>query len=73
MKLLLRFLQAIVLKFLPLYIAGVAGVPYWHGAVFEPAMFPTPGQETAVGLFFRSYAYQIQFRRLNPWNWADQL
>jgi hypothetical protein len=53
------------------------GIPHCaaheHGAVFEPAMFSTPGQETAVGLFFRSYAYQIQFRRLNPWSWADPL
>jgi hypothetical protein len=53
------------------------GIPHCaeheHGAVFERAMFSTPGQETVVGLFFRSYAYQIQFRKLNPWRWADQL
>jgi hypothetical protein len=53
------------------------GIPHCaaheHGAVFEAAMFSTPGQDTAVGLFFRSYAYQIQFRRLNPWSWADPL
>lgn len=36
-------------------------------------MFSTSGQETVVGLFFRSYAYQIEFRKLNRWRWADQL
>ena len=49
------------------------GIPHCaehsHGAVFERAMFSTPEQETVVGLFFRSYAYQIQFRKLNPWKW----
>lgn len=53
------------------------GIPHCaeheHGAVFERAMFSTPDQETVVGLFFRSYAYQIQFRKLNPWRWVDQL
>jgi hypothetical protein len=41
------------------------------GARFERAMFSTPQQETIVGLFFRSYAYQIQFRKLNPWKWRE--
>jgi hypothetical protein len=41
-----------------------------HGAQFDRAMFSTPEQETTVGLFFRSYAYQIQFRQLNPWKWS---
>lgn len=49
------------------------GIPHCaeheHGAVFERAMFSTPQQQTVVGLFFRSYAYQIQFRNLNPWKW----
>lgn len=51
------------------------GIPHCaeheHGAVFERAMFSTPGQTTAVGLFFRSYAYQIEFRELNPWKWPE--
>jgi hypothetical protein len=51
------------------------GVPYCadhkDGAQFERAMFSTPEQETVVGLFFRSYAYQIQFRILNPWKWRE--
>jgi hypothetical protein len=51
------------------------GVPYCaehkDGARFERAMFSTPEQETIVGLFFRSYAYQIQFRTLNPWKWRE--
>jgi hypothetical protein len=50
------------------------GVPYCdehkEGAQFERAMFSTPEQETNVGLFFRSYAYQIRFRKLNPWKWS---
>jgi hypothetical protein len=52
------------------------GIPHCseheQGAVFERAMFSTPGQTTVVGLFFRSYAYQIQFRKLNPWRWTDE-
>lgn len=51
------------------------GIPHCaehcHGAVFERAMFSTPEQSTVVGLFFRSYAYQIEFRRLNPWKWIE--
>ena len=51
------------------------GVPYCvehkDGARFERAMFSTPEQETIVGLFFRSYAFQIQFRKLNPWKWRE--
>jgi hypothetical protein len=53
------------------------GIPHCaeheHGAVFERAMFSTPEQETVVGIFFRSYSYQIQFRKLNAWRWADAL
>lgn len=49
------------------------GIPHCaehkKGAQFERAMFSTPEQETVVGLFFRSYAYQIQFRKVNPWKW----
>lgn len=49
------------------------GIPHCaehkDGAQFERAMFSTPEQETIVGLFFRSYTYQIQFRKLNPWKW----
>ena len=51
------------------------GVPHCdeheHGAVFDRVMFSTPGQETVLGLVFCSYAYQIEFRRLNPWKWTD--
>lgn len=51
------------------------GVPHCaehkQGARFERAMFSTPQQETIVGLFFCSYAYQIEFRRLNPWKWCE--
>jgi|GEM_PF-1295423 len=53
-----------------------AGIPHCseheHGAVFERATFSTPEQTTVVGLFFRSYAYQIQFRKLNPWSWTAE-
>jgi hypothetical protein len=41
------------------------------GAKFDAAMFSTAGSPTEIGLFFRSYRYQIEFRRLNPWKWAD--
>ena len=51
------------------------GIPHCaehkDGARFERARFSTPEQETIVGLFFRSYAYQIQFRKLNPWKWRE--
>jgi predicted RNA-binding Zn-ribbon protein involved in translation (DUF1610 family) len=51
------------------------GVPHCaehkDGARFERARFSTPAQETIVGLFFRSYAYQIEFRKLNPWKWRE--
>jgi hypothetical protein len=49
------------------------GVPHCaehkNGARFERATFSTSLQETVVGVFFRSYAYQIQFRKLNPLKW----
>jgi hypothetical protein len=49
------------------------GVPHCalhkNGAIFDRAAFGTDAHETTVGLLFRSYAYQIQFRQLNPWKW----
>lgn len=49
------------------------GIPHCaehkDGTRFERARLSTPEQETIVGLFFRSYTYQIQFRKLNPWKW----
>ena len=39
------------------------------GAGFERVRFLDSEHQTIVGIFFRSYAYQIQFRKLNPWRW----
>jgi hypothetical protein len=39
------------------------------GARFERVVSFGDTDVMALGIFFRSYAYQIQFRRLNPWKW----
>ena len=50
------------------------GVPHCAehkgGVCFGRATFGTTGHVTVVGLLFRSYAYQIQFRKMNPWTWS---
>jgi hypothetical protein len=49
------------------------GIPHCsehkQGAQFNRATFGTETHNTVVGLLFRSYAYQKQFRNLNPWIW----
>jgi hypothetical protein len=51
------------------------GVPHCDehkvGARFDRTQFSNPGHDTIVGLKFRSYAYQIEFRNLNAWKWRD--
>jgi predicted RNA-binding Zn-ribbon protein involved in translation (DUF1610 family) len=44
-------------------------VEHKGGACFGRATFGTAGHETVVGLLFRSYSYQSQFRKMNPWTW----
>lgn len=52
----------------------VKGVPHCaeheNGARFGRATLSDSQHMTVVGLFFRSYAYQIQFRKLNPCKWC---
>jgi len=47
------------------------GIPlcaeHQDGAAFGPVLLP--GASMPLGIMFRSYAYQIQFRKLNPWKW----
>lgn len=49
------------------------GVPHCaehtDGARFAQAFGFGDIDASLLGLFFRSYAYQIEFRRLNPWKW----
>jgi hypothetical protein len=49
------------------------GVPHCadhkEGARFERVISFGDGGGMTLGLFFRSYAYQIKFRALNPWTW----
>ena len=49
------------------------GVPHCadhrDGARFERVISFGDADEMILGLFFRSYAYQVQFRKLNPWKW----
>jgi hypothetical protein len=51
----------------------VKGVPHCaehtNGARWERALLSTESQPTVLGLFFRSYPYQTQFRKLNPLKW----
>ena len=41
-----------------------------NGASFDIARFINIHQPSRVGLLFRSYSWQIKFRRLNPWKWT---
>jgi hypothetical protein len=49
------------------------GVPHCaehkNGARFERARTFGDSGLPVLGIFFRSYAYQIEFRKLNPWKW----
>ena len=49
------------------------GIPHCaehkDSAYFDVVRFDVKNEPSRVGLRFRSYAYQIEFRRLNPWKW----
>lgn len=49
------------------------GVPHCaehqEGARFERVIAFGDADISVLGLFFRSYAYQIKFRAMNPWKW----
>lgn len=49
------------------------GIPHCaehaEGARFERVISFGDANRMALGLFFKSYAYQIRFRKLNPWKW----
>lgn len=51
------------------------GVPHCaehkDGARFERVLSFGDADLTILGLFFRSYPYQIRFRELNPWKWLS--
>jgi hypothetical protein len=51
------------------------GIPHCSahqgGVCFERVSFVDLSRQTVVGIFFRSYAYQIRFRKLNPWKWPQ--
>lgn len=40
-----------------------------RGVEFGPVNYGIGGP-SFIGIFFRSYAYQREFRRLNPWTWS---
>jgi hypothetical protein len=42
------------------------------GARFERVNSFGDSDVMVLGIFFRSYAYQIQFRKLNPWKWLPR-
>jgi hypothetical protein len=49
------------------------GIPHCaehkQSAYFDVVRFAAKDEPSRVGVCFRSYAYQIEFRRLNPWTW----
>jgi hypothetical protein len=49
------------------------GIPHCgehrNGARFDRTQFNNPDRESMLGLLFRSYRYQIEFRKLNQWKW----
>jgi len=51
------------------------GVPHCaehkDGARFERARTFGDGRLPVLGIFFRSYAFQIEFRKLNGWKWRS--